>query len=131
MIESPAGAVYFAGDTGWGEHFAEIGRRFRPLRAALLPIGAFAPRWFMKGVHLSPEEALRAHHRLGAATSVAMHYGTFPLADDGETEAVQRLRKALASDPKKPDFWVLPFGAGRALPPTEHPNNTGRTAAHQ
>ena len=117
VIRGRAGAVYFAGDTAMGPHFAEIGRRFGPLRLALLPIGAFRPRWFMKTAHISPGEAIAAHRQLRARTSVAIHFGTFPLADDGETEPADRLRRLLRQQAApQPRFWVLGFGEGRQVP---------------
>ncbi|HEV2305259.1 MAG TPA: MBL fold metallo-hydrolase [Candidatus Acidoferrales bacterium] len=83
MIESKAGVAYFAGDTAFGEHFAEIRNKIGAPRLALLPIGAYEPRWFMSPVHMAPEQAVRAHEILAAKTSVAIHHGTFQLADDG------------------------------------------------
>lgn len=115
VVTGPSGSVYFAGDTGWGPHFAEIRERLGPIRLALIPIGAFRPRWFMKPVHLGPDEAVRAHDVLAAGTSVAIHHGTFALGDDGETEPVTELKKALA-DGKERRFWTLGFGEGRDVP---------------
>jgi L-ascorbate metabolism protein UlaG (beta-lactamase superfamily) len=84
----------------------------------VLPIGAYKPEWFMGPIHMSPRQALTAHQQLGAGTSVAMHFGTFDLADDGETEAPTELQKAIAEskEPVNP-FWVLGFGEGRDVPP--------------
>jgi L-ascorbate metabolism protein UlaG (beta-lactamase superfamily) len=82
-IQADRGVVYFAGDTGFGTHFGQIRDRFGAPRLALLPIGAYAPRWFMAPVHMAPDEAIRAHDILGAQTTIATHYGTFQLADDG------------------------------------------------
>ncbi|UCG32688.1 MAG: MBL fold metallo-hydrolase [Phycisphaerales bacterium] len=118
VIEGPAGVVYFAGDTGLGSHFQQIRRRFGPPRLALLPIGAFQPRWFMGPVHLSPEEAVEAHRILGAGTSMAIHFGTFPLGDDGQDEPVERLNRAVeAAGHGRGDFWVLGHGECREVPP--------------
>ena len=120
VVEGPSGRVYFAGDTGFGPHFAEIGERLGPIRLAMLPIGAFRPRWFMEPAHISPEEAIRAHELLGATTSLAVHFGTFPLGDDGEEEPVHELRRALrAARVPEAQFWVLGFGEGRDVPPVE------------
>ena len=83
VIESPESLVYFAGDTGFGSHFAQIREKFGSPRLALLPIGAYEPRWFMSPVHMAPEEAVRAHEILDAKTSIAIHHGTFQLADEG------------------------------------------------
>jgi len=113
VISGPSGHAYFAGDTGWGPHFAQIAERFPSIRAAMLPIGAYLPRWFMSPVHMSPEEAVRAHAILGASTSVAMHYGTFNLGDDGELEPVADLRRALAAAEGNPRFEVFEQGEGR------------------
>ncbi len=118
VIVGPAGAVYFAGDTGFGDHFADVRQRFGPMRLALLPIGAYLPRWFMSPVHLSPNEAVQAHLDLGAQISVPIHFGTFELADDGEQQPVEDLYKALAErGVSRERFWVLGFGEGRAVPP--------------
>jgi L-ascorbate metabolism protein UlaG (beta-lactamase superfamily) len=115
VISGPSGNVYFAGDTGWGQHFSEIGKRFGSIRAALLPIGAYLPRWFMKPVHISPFEMVDAHQALGAKTSIPMHYGTFHLGDDGEMQPLEDLRRAIAA--KSVDgITVLGFGEGRTLP---------------
>ena len=93
VIETPRGNVYFAGDTGYGPHFAAIRERFGAIRVALLPIGAFRPEWFMCSVHISPKEAVRAARDLGAEVSIPMHYYTFHLGDDGQDEPVEVLRR--------------------------------------
>lgn len=116
MIEGPAGSVYFAGDSGYGSHFQEIRRRFPKIRLAFIPIGAYLPQWFMGPVHISPTDAIRAHEELGAATSIGIHFGTFRLADDGEDEPVNELRRAF--DARKPSspFITLASGEGRDIP---------------
>ncbi|MGA7614485.1 MAG: MBL fold metallo-hydrolase, partial [Thermoanaerobaculia bacterium] len=117
VLETGSGLVYFAGDTGFGPHFEEIRRRFGSPRLALLPIGAFRPEWFMSQVHLSPDDALRAHDTLRASTSVAIHFGTFHLGDDGQLEPAERLQALLQRKwISRPRFWVLGFGEGRAVP---------------
>lgn len=95
VIESKGGPIYFAGDTGWGSHFARLRERFGPMRIALLPIGAFRPEWFMHAVHISPRQAVRAAQALEARVSIPMHYGTFHLGDDGQDEPVEALRREL------------------------------------
>jgi L-ascorbate metabolism protein UlaG (beta-lactamase superfamily) len=118
VLTGGAGNVFFAGDTGYGPHFEQIRQRAGPIRLALLPIGAYKPVWFMGPVHMSPEEALRAHGDLAAETSVGMHYGTFELADDGQDEPreeIERLLKEKAGE--KPRFWLLENGEGRDVPP--------------
>jgi L-ascorbate metabolism protein UlaG (beta-lactamase superfamily) len=112
VVSGPSGHAYFSGDTGWGPHFERIARSFAPIRLAMLPIGAYLPRWFMKPVHIQPSEAVEAHKVLNAQTSVAMHYGTFALGDDGEREPVDDLRRALAAH-GHPRFWILEHGEGR------------------
>jgi L-ascorbate metabolism protein UlaG (beta-lactamase superfamily) len=115
VISGPSGNAYFAGDTGWGSHFAQIAARFSPIRVALLPIGAYLPRWFMKPVHVDPNEAVEAHKVLGASTSIAMHFGTFHLGDDGERQPVEDLESAIAAH-GNPRFWILQQGEGRDIP---------------
>ena len=110
MIESAFGLVYFAADTGFGPHFAWIRDRFGPPRVALLPIGAYEPRWFMSPIHMDPDEAIEAHRILGARTSIAIHHGTFQLADEGIDTPRRRL---LASAPDS--FLVLDNGQSARL----------------
>lgn len=116
VVTGPAGAMYFAGDTGFGPHFAQIRERYGPPRLALLPIGAYRPEWFMSRVHMSPDEALSAHGILEAGTSVGIHFGTFRLADDGQNEPAERIAASLAESDEPPRFWVLGFGEGRDVP---------------
>lgn len=122
VLKGPGGPVYFAGCTGRGPHFAMIRERFGPVRLALLPIGAYKPRWFMKENHLSPREAAEAAHGLEARTAYGIHWGTFALGDDGEREPVEDLRAALAEMTNPgPSFTVLGFGEGRVPPPLAAP----------
>jgi L-ascorbate metabolism protein UlaG (beta-lactamase superfamily) len=88
-------AIYFAGDTGFGTQFKQVAERFPRPRLALLPIGAFRPEWFMGEVHCSPADAVEAHRILQSRLSVATHFGTFPLADDGFDEPLAELSRAL------------------------------------
>lgn len=117
VIESTTGNIYFAGDTGMGPHFREIAARFAPLRLAMLPIGAFRPRWFMSPVHLAPDEAVATHHLVGATQSMPIHYGTFRLGDDGEAEPIEELEKAIvaANDPKL-SFLIPVHGIALDIP---------------
>jgi L-ascorbate metabolism protein UlaG (beta-lactamase superfamily) len=96
VIETAAGRVYFAGDTGYPGHFTEIRERLGAPRLALLPIGAYEPRWFMGPQHMNPDDAVRAHLDLGAAASMAMHFATFDLSDEGMDEPVRALIEARA-----------------------------------
>ncbi|HVV49339.1 MAG TPA: MBL fold metallo-hydrolase [Polyangia bacterium] len=96
VIESGGLCVYHSGDTAYFEGFAEIGRRFPNLDAALLPIGAYDPQWFMSKQHMNPEEALRAFQDLGARKVVAMHWGTFKLTDEPLDEPPARFRRGAA-----------------------------------
>jgi L-ascorbate metabolism protein UlaG (beta-lactamase superfamily) len=113
MISTPTGNVFFAGDSGFGDHFQAIRDRLGAPRAALLPIGAYRPEWFMSRVHMSPDESIRAHGILGSGFSIATHFGTFRLADDGETEAAERIEAAGRNRPSgAAPFCVPDFGAG-------------------
>ncbi len=89
-------AVYHGGDTGYGPHFAEIRARWRAPDLALLPIGAYAPRWFMGSAHMDPAQAVQAFHDLGARQAVGMHFGTFPLTNEPREEPAALLRTLAA-----------------------------------
>ncbi|WP_344135737.1 MBL fold metallo-hydrolase [Saccharopolyspora halophila] len=108
--------AYFAGDTGYGPHFAEIGRRYPGIDVAMMPIGAYDPRWFMKPMHMNPEEAVRAVGDLGAERAATMHWGTFALTREPVVEPLNRVRKAwreAGSDPAA--LWDLAVGETRVL----------------
>lgn len=96
LISAGRHRVYFAGDSGYGPHFGDIGAR-GAIDLALLPIGAYEPRWFMQDIHMNPEEAVQAHLDLRAARSIAMHHGTFQLTPEPIDEPVHRLRAALVA----------------------------------
>jgi L-ascorbate metabolism protein UlaG (beta-lactamase superfamily) len=95
MVKGPSGSVFFAGDTAFGPHFAEIGRRLGAPTVALLPIGAYQPRWFMQNIHMNPAEAVRAHQVLSAEHSLGIHWGTFDLSDEGRFQPAGELMMAL------------------------------------
>jgi len=95
LIEARGRRILFVGDTGYGPHFREIAARLSPVDLALLPIGAYEPRWFMKDIHMNPAEAVQAHLDLGARRSLGMHWGTFQLTPEGVDEPVRELTKAL------------------------------------
>jgi L-ascorbate metabolism protein UlaG (beta-lactamase superfamily) len=109
MIQAGGRRIYFAGDSGYEDGlFAEIGRRCGAPDLALIPIGAYEPRWFMKDAHMNPAEAVRAHRELGARRSIGMHWGTFQLTDEGFDEPVRALEAARGESDA---FAVLAPGA--------------------
>jgi L-ascorbate metabolism protein UlaG (beta-lactamase superfamily) len=104
-------SIYFAGDSGYSPQFKQIGDRCHSIDVALLPIGAYEPRWFMAPVHMNPEEAVRAHLDVRPRLSIAMHFGTFQLTDEGIDEPVRALEKAREAYGVGVDaFRVLEFG---------------------
>jgi L-ascorbate metabolism protein UlaG (beta-lactamase superfamily) len=112
VIKRESGNIYFVGDTGYNERtFKEIGERCSPIHVALVPIGAYKPQWFMSPIHCSPEEAVKIHLDVKANVSIADHYGTFPLADDGEEDPRDELGKALDKfNLSTDDFLMLKEG---------------------
>lgn len=99
VIHTPGGDIFFAGDAGYGggDYFRATARRFGAPRLAILPIGAYLPRWFMNYPHMDPAEALKAHSDLGAAFSLAHHFNTFPMADDGYDVALTEFKSQRAA----------------------------------
>jgi N-acyl-phosphatidylethanolamine-hydrolysing phospholipase D len=132
-------AVYFVGDTGRHPLFAEIGQRLGPFDATLMPIGAYDPQWFMRPVHVTPEDAVAAYgelangqlgnalgtNRLPAGNTsvpsvpplmVGMHWGTFKLTDEPMDEPPGRTRRAWDAAGYPPDrLWVPRHGESRRL----------------
>lgn len=108
--------IYFAGDTGYGHWFTEIGGRHPLIDLALMPVGAYDPQWFMQPVHLNPEEAVRACDDLGAARMATMHWGTFILSAEPVPEPPERAEKAwVAAGRPREDLWDLAIGETRML----------------
>ncbi|HUI94925.1 MAG TPA: MBL fold metallo-hydrolase [Xanthobacteraceae bacterium] len=96
VVETPTRRVYFGGDTGYSTHFSDIRARLGAPDVALLGIGAYEPRWFMRPVHMNPAEAVRAHRDLGARASIGMHFGTFQLTAEAIDAPADALKRALA-----------------------------------
>lgn len=97
VIEKNGLSAYFAGDTGYAEHFQLIHQRFPKLDVALIPIGSYEPRYFMKLAHLNPEDAVLAAKDLKARQNIGIHFGTFRLSDEG----IDAPKVALASAVEK------------------------------
>jgi L-ascorbate metabolism protein UlaG (beta-lactamase superfamily) len=111
MVINETSKIYFAGDTGYGPHFLDIKSRFGAPDLSLLPIGAYKPEWFMLSHHLNPEQAVRSHIDLGSLRSLAMHFGTFQLSDEGIDEPVRDLNAALEKhEIPATNFRVLELG---------------------
>src|SRR5256885_14143754 len=111
VVRSRDGAAYHSGDTAHFDGFTEIGRRCGPIDWAMLPVGAYDPRWFMSAQHMNPEEAGDGAVQLGAATMVAMHWGTFKLTDEPLDEPPLRARaewERLKLAPER--LWGLGIG---------------------
>jgi L-ascorbate metabolism protein UlaG (beta-lactamase superfamily) len=116
MLHTPAGDVFFCGDSGWGPHFAEIREKLGAPALALMPIGAYEPRWFMTPVHMNPDESVRAHLALGARRSLGMHFGTFQLTNEGIDQPLVDLATArVVHHVPDADFTTLDFGETRTL----------------
>jgi N-acyl-phosphatidylethanolamine-hydrolysing phospholipase D len=117
---------FYAGDTGCSRTFADIRSRFASRQhagagggfdLALLPIGAYAPRWFMGAQHVDVEQALRIHHDLGAKRSLGVHWGTFELTDEALDEPPQVLARLRAQQGVgEEQFFTLAIGETRRLP---------------
>ena len=105
-LTTPAGVIHHIGDTGYGDGatFQAIRAEFGPPRLAILPIGAYAPRWFMQAAHMNPQEAIQAMEDLGAAQALGHHWGTFQLTDEPVDEPAAGLaaaREAAGIDPAR------------------------------
>jgi L-ascorbate metabolism protein UlaG (beta-lactamase superfamily) len=114
VVEAHGAVVYFAGDSGYCPYFADIASRFPRIDLALLPIGAYEPRWFMRQHHVNPEEAVQAHLDLQPRRSIGMHFGTFQLTDEAIDAPISALRQAQArAGVAHAEFDVLGFGETR------------------
>ncbi|HTI02765.1 MAG TPA: MBL fold metallo-hydrolase [Acidisoma sp.] len=116
MLETAGKRLYFAGDSGHGRHWEQIGQRLGAPDVALLPIGAYEPRSIMAPVHVNPAEAVAAHQALGARQSIGMHFGTFKLTDEPIDAPEQHLAEARAeAGVEDGAFVTLGFGETRCF----------------
>ena len=116
VVEGASGNVYFAGDTGYWAHFKDAKEQFGSFELAILPIGAYEPRWFMRSIHMNPADAVQAHIDLNSGQSMGMHFGTFQLT----LEAIDAPRKdlELALEEKgidKKEFWTIAPGQSKRI----------------
>jgi L-ascorbate metabolism protein UlaG (beta-lactamase superfamily) len=88
-------SIYFAGDSGYGEHFKEIAKRLGSPTLSFLPIGGYFPHWYLKDSNMSPREAVLAHLDLGSKSSEAIHYETFKTSHEDFDEPVRALKSAI------------------------------------
>lgn len=110
-VQWPDFKLFFAGDSGYSRDFLDIGERFGGFDLSLIPIGAYDPRWFMRAMHVDPEEAVQIHRDVKSRRSIGMHWGTFVLTTEDPAEPPQRLEKALRSAGIAPaDFSVMRHG---------------------
>jgi N-acyl-phosphatidylethanolamine-hydrolysing phospholipase D len=120
-IEADGVRVYFGGDTGLHPDFGTIGARLGPFDLVMLPIGAYEPRWFMRSVHLDPEDAIAAYGALtdgsnAAPPCLALHWGTFRLTDEPVEEPPARFaqRWREAGLPERAN-WTFAHGETRRI----------------
>ena len=109
VIEAGGTVVYFAGDTGYGEHFKEIAGRFS-IDIALLPIGAYKPREWFKEIHLHPDTALRAFGDLRARILIPIHWGTFKISDEPMNEPPDILSRSARQSGLEKQVCILQNG---------------------
>lgn len=107
VIQSTDKNLFFAGDTGYSNHFKEIKKKFGKIDVAMTPIAAYEPRWFMKYMHTNPHEAVQAHLDLEAEYSIAIHFGTFRLAFESYEQIFKDFDKALKDLEVSPQEFLL------------------------
>lgn len=132
VVSTPAGRLYYAGDTGLHPEFGRIAAEHGPFALTVLPIGAYEPRWFMRPVHLNPEDALEAWRALTEAQASAhlapappllgVHWGTYKLTDEPMDEPPRRMRDLWRQGGWDDQLlWVLAHGETRRLDKGAHP----------
>lgn len=102
--------IYFGGDSGYGPHYTKTFQKFGSMDYAFLPIGAYAPRSFMKPMHMNPEEAVMAHNDLVSKHSFGIHYGTFQLTAEKREEPILMLKKHRKNINPNSSFDILDWG---------------------
>jgi L-ascorbate metabolism protein UlaG (beta-lactamase superfamily) len=116
VLEISDRKIYFAGDSGYADHYKQTFERFGPMDLSLLPIGAYSPRGFMGFVHIDPKQAVQAHLDLQSRQSLAMHFGTFQQSAEPIEEPIELLVKERElAGLKEEEFAVREFGQPLAI----------------
>jgi N-acyl-phosphatidylethanolamine-hydrolysing phospholipase D len=128
-VFSPDCHLFYAGDTGYSRDFTDVRQRFAARQnarrgggfdLALLPIGAYEPRWFMSAQHVNVEEALQIHLDIGAKRSLGVHWGTFALTDESlDAPPAELQRQRVLRGVRDEEFFVMAIGETRVLPPRQ------------
>ncbi len=118
-ITTASGNIYFVGDSGYGhgDNFRAAKEKFHSFRLAILPIGAYDPRWFMAYQHMNPEESVKALEDLGSPPFLPIHYRMFPMADTGYGQPLLDLRRAIqVHQVEEEKIILLMAGESRFIP---------------
>ena len=118
VIQARGEVIYVAGDTGYGDGaiFRQVRERFGSPQVAILPIGAYEPRWFMRAQHVNPEEAVRIMLDCDSTQGLGVHWGTFQLTDEDRLEPPAALRRACDQFGVLPERFI-PMGPGDVWTP--------------
>lgn len=120
LLDSGRRRYLFVGDSGYFHGFKEFGRRFSPIDVAILPIGAYAPRWFLRYQHMNPKEAWKAFQDLGARYMLPSHWGVFKLTHEPIDQPIRDFREILAAaDGDRARAAILAIGECWQIPETE------------
>ncbi|MBI3396239.1 MAG: MBL fold metallo-hydrolase [Spirochaetia bacterium] len=108
LIKAGGRSIYFGGDTGFSVHFQKTADFLKqPVDAAILPIGSYSPRWFMRAAHIDPPEALQAASILRASVVLPVHWGTFKLSDEALMEPILYLKREAERTGQRAVYWNL------------------------
>ena len=112
IIDINGKQICFVGDSGYDQKmFQATATKFPNIKCSIIPIGAYEPRWFMSPIHMNPEEAVRAHKDLHSRYSIAGHFGTFQLTDEGYDDPIIALSKAKKELGVKDGFTTMKIGS--------------------
>lgn len=109
VIECSYGKIYFAADSGYGEHFKKIGEKYGKFDFSLIPIGAYEPRWFMKYLHMNPKDAVRAFYDLNTEKAMAIHFEVFKLTNEGHGSPRRHIAAAIERSRIKEQDFIIPY----------------------
>ncbi|WP_414148639.1 MBL fold metallo-hydrolase [Erwinia sp. BNK-24-b] len=116
VVKNSALSFWFSGDSGYTDNLLDIPRRLGPFNLAALPVGAYAPQWFMRGQHMDPQQAVYLHQQLGQPVTIPIHWGVFELADESLDEPPSVLAEAMQeAQQDEVRFSAWKIGAKMAL----------------